>query len=76
MTPRDAYFGVVEAAREWGLPFSGHVPFQITATEASTAGQKSIEHLDGVLLGCSSNEPNLRREAEALIEWMEENEDA
>lgn len=67
LTPRDAYFGVVEAAKELNLPFSGHVPFQITATEASAAGQKSIEHLDGILLGCSSNEQNLRRDAEALI---------
>jgi hypothetical protein len=67
LTPRDAYFGVVAAAKEWSLPFSGHVPFQITASEASAAGQKSIEHLDGVLLGCSSNEPDLRREAQSLI---------
>jgi imidazolonepropionase-like amidohydrolase len=67
LTPRNAYFGVVEAAKELNLPFSGHVPFQITATEASAAGQKSIEHLDGILLGCSSNEQNLRHDAEALI---------
>lgn len=67
LTPRDAYFGVVEAAEENGLPYAGHVPFQITASEASEAGQQSIEHLDGVLLGCSANEPVLRRDAETLI---------
>ncbi len=68
LTPRDAYFGVVEAAEASGLPFSGHVPFQITAKEASEAGQNSIEHLDGILLGCSSSEPELRQKAEALID--------
>jgi len=50
-----------------GLPFVGHVPFQITASEASAAGQKSIEHLDGVLLGCSSKEADLRQSAQAMI---------
>ncbi len=63
LTPREAYFGVVEAVKELNLPLSGHVPLQITAAEASAAGQKSIEHLDGILLGCSSNEQELRRDA-------------
>ena len=68
MMPREAYFGVVEAAKGFGLPICGHVPFEITAKEASAAGQKSIEHLDGVLRGCSSSEPEPRQKAEALIE--------
>ena len=68
MTPREAYFGVVEAAKGFGLPLTGHVPFEITAKEASAAGQKSIEHLDGVLRGCSSSEPEVGQKAEALME--------
>jgi imidazolonepropionase-like amidohydrolase len=67
LTPREAYFGVVEAAKELNLPLSGHVPLQITAAEASAAGQKSIEHLDGILLGCSSNEQDLRSDTEAAF---------
>jgi len=67
LTPREAYFGAAVAAAEVGLPFSGHVPFNVTASEASEAGQKSIEHMDGVLLGCSGNEPELRSQAESMI---------
>jgi hypothetical protein len=40
----------------------GHVPDRVTAAEASDAGQKSVEHLTGVLRGCSSEEPRLMRE--------------
>ena len=32
----------------------------MSAREASTAGQKSIEHLTGILLACSSDENNIR----------------
>jgi imidazolonepropionase-like amidohydrolase len=45
---RDAYFAIAAEARKQGLPFAGHVPFAVTATEASNAGQKSIEHLTGL----------------------------
>jgi imidazolonepropionase-like amidohydrolase len=56
---RDAYFAVATAAKREHIPFVGHVPDRVTAAEASDAGQKSIEHLTGVIRGCSSNEPRL-----------------
>ncbi len=59
---RDAYFAIAEAARAEHISFVGHVPDRVTAAEASAAGQKSIEHLTGVLRACSSNEPKLMRE--------------
>jgi len=58
--PRDAYFAIAAEARKQAIPFAGHVPFSVTAAEASDAGQKSMEHLYGVLLACSSSEDELR----------------
>jgi imidazolonepropionase-like amidohydrolase len=54
--PRDAYFAVVEEARKQKLVLVGHVPDAIRASEASAAGQKSIEHFTGVFEGCSPAE--------------------
>jgi imidazolonepropionase-like amidohydrolase len=59
---RDAYFAIAAAARREHIAFVGHVPERVTAAEASEAGQKSIEHLTGVLRACSSDEPRLMRE--------------
>ncbi len=53
---RDAYFAIADQSRKAGLPFAGHVPNSVTAAEASDAGQKSIEHLLGVFVSCSSRE--------------------
>ena len=46
---RDAYFALAEEAKLQHIPFEGHVPDAITAQEASAAGQRSIEHLTGLL---------------------------
>ena len=62
LLPREAYFGISDEAKRQGLAFGGHVPISITAAEASDAGQKTIEHLYGVALACSSRELELRRE--------------
>ncbi|MGC1906327.1 MAG: amidohydrolase family protein [Candidatus Acidiferrum sp.] len=59
---RAAYFSIAQEARREHLSFVGHVPDRVTAAEASDAGQKSIEHLTGVLRACSSDEPKLMRE--------------
>ena len=52
--PRDAYFAIAEKARKAGLPFAGHLPNSVGIAEASEAGQKSVEHLQGVLAACST----------------------
>jgi imidazolonepropionase-like amidohydrolase len=59
---RTAYFAIADAAKQQHISFVGHVPDRITAAEASDAGQKSIEHLTGVLRACSSVEPRLMEE--------------
>jgi imidazolonepropionase-like amidohydrolase len=59
---REAYFAIAQAARRERITFVGHVPDHVTAAEASDAGQKSVEHLTGVLRACSSDEPRLMQE--------------
>lgn len=58
--PREAYFALLKAARQRGLDVVGHVPWVVSAAEASDSGQKSVEHLTGMLLGCSAHESELR----------------
>jgi imidazolonepropionase-like amidohydrolase len=57
--PRDAYFAVAEESKKQGMTFVGHVPDAIRASEASNAGQKSIEHYTGIFEGCSTIEDDL-----------------
>ena len=57
--PRDAYFAIADEAKQQHIPFEGHVPDAITAQEASAAGQRSIEHLTGIALACSSKQDQL-----------------
>jgi hypothetical protein len=59
---RDVYFAIAGASKAEHISFVGHVPDRVTAAEASAAGQKSIEHLTGVLRACSADEPKLMRE--------------
>jgi len=58
--PREAYFAAAEEARRQKIPFVGHVPREVSAGEASAAGQRSIEHAADVMLACSSKETELR----------------
>lgn len=58
---REAYFAIADVCRREHVTFVGHVPDRVTAAEASDAGQKSIEHLTGVLRACSNDEPLLIR---------------
>jgi imidazolonepropionase-like amidohydrolase len=67
LLPREAYLAIADEAKKQGIPFAGHVPISVSAAEASDAGQKSIEHLTGVLLGCSTKEAELAEEARQII---------
>jgi imidazolonepropionase-like amidohydrolase len=59
LIPRDGYFAAATEAKKAGIVFAGHVPDKVRASEASNAGQKSIEHLTGVFEGCSTVEDEL-----------------
>ncbi len=57
----EAYLAIADESKKLGIPFAGHVPFSMSAARVSDAGQKSIEHLTGLLETCSSKEDELRR---------------
>ncbi len=67
LIPRQAYFALADEAKKLRVTFAGHVPISVTAFEASDAGQKSIEHLEGILRGCSAIEPELRKTLEDAL---------
>ncbi|HEX6730481.1 MAG TPA: amidohydrolase family protein, partial [Pyrinomonadaceae bacterium] len=58
---RDAYFAIADEAKKQHIPFAGHVPQLVSIAEASDAGQKSVEHLTGILAACSAREQELRQ---------------
>ena len=67
--PREAYFGITEEAKKQGISVEGHVPVAVKASEASDAGQKTIEHCcaGSLFEECSSMEEELRMKIVELI---------
>ncbi len=53
------YFAIAKRSIEMDIPVAGHVPWLVSAAAASEAGQRSFEHLVGMVEGCSSDESNL-----------------
>lgn len=51
---RESYDAILAEARVLRMTVAGHVPNSVTAAYASAAGQKSIEHLDAAIEGCSA----------------------
>lgn len=64
--PHDAYMAAVDEAAKVGTYVVGHVPDAVTVTEASEAGQRSVEHLNGVALECSAKSDSLRAQRAAV----------
>lgn len=58
--PRQAFFALAEQCRHWRVPFAGHVPDDVRASEAIEERIGSIEHLSGMFLACSSEEQTIR----------------
>ncbi len=63
---RDTYFAVADEARRLNLPLAGHLPvaddgvgYKVSGVEASNAGQKSFEHLQGVPFPFEKPDPEL-----------------
>ena len=56
---REAYFAIADEAKKQAIPFAGHVPFLVGAAEASSAGQRSMEHLNQILESSSSRSHEL-----------------
>ena len=57
---RESYFAIAEEAKKLKISFAGHVPDSVIPTEASNAGQKSIEHLTRMSIACSSKEDKFK----------------
>jgi imidazolonepropionase-like amidohydrolase len=60
---KEAFFAVADEAKKQSISFAGHLPFQVSALEASNAGMHSIEHLlySAFSLSFSSKENDLRQ---------------
>lgn len=58
---REAYYAIADECKKQSIPFVGHVPYSISTSEASDAGQKSLEHLPAIIWGCSKNESDLKQ---------------
>ena len=59
---KETFLAIADEANKQKIAFAGHVPFSVSALEASDAGMHSMEHLFGVFLSCSSREDELRSE--------------
>jgi imidazolonepropionase-like amidohydrolase len=66
LIPREGYFAAAAEARKLGIVFVGHVPDAVRASEASNAGQKSIEHFTGIFEGCTPIEDALLKGPKSL----------
>lgn len=53
LLPSDAVFAIADEAKKQEIPFEGHVPDSVRASEMSNAGMHSFEHLIGIFEGSS-----------------------
>jgi Amidohydrolase family len=58
--PRQAFFALTEQCRHWRTPFAGHLPEEVRASEAIEERMGRMEHLSGLFLACSTDEPGIR----------------
>ncbi|MGB8194024.1 MAG: amidohydrolase family protein [Chitinophagaceae bacterium] len=57
----EIYKAIAEEAGKQKIPVEGHVPFSMTAMQVSDMGQKTIEHNFDILVSCSTEENELRK---------------
>src|SRR5207245_11575342 len=55
LIPREAVFAIAEEAKKQQIPFEGHVPDSVRASEMSETGMKSFEHIIVIFEGSSPN---------------------
>lgn len=59
------FVAIAMEAKAKGIPFAGHIPTLVSASQAADLGQKTVEHLTQVLLGCSSREDEFLAQSRA-----------
>jgi imidazolonepropionase-like amidohydrolase len=57
----ETYMAIADEAKRWGLPFDGHLPPDVNIVQASDAGQRAIEHLNGLADLCAADPAALRQ---------------
>ena len=70
LIPREAVFAIADEAHKEGITFVGHVPDAVRASEASNAGQKSMEHLIGIFEGSSPLEDEFIKGAKTESKFL------
>ena len=70
LIPRDAVFAIADEAKKQGITFVGHVPDSVRASEMSSAGQKSFEHLIGIFEGSSPLEDQFIKGAKTESQFL------
>jgi imidazolonepropionase-like amidohydrolase len=51
----ETYMAIAQEAKRWGIPFDGHLPPDVNIVQASDAGQRVVEHLQGLAALCAAN---------------------
>lgn len=69
--PREAYFALVDEAKQLGLDVVGHRPHAVSALQVAAAGQKSVDHARVFLHESYPGSAALRAAAEAG-KWRED----
>jgi imidazolonepropionase-like amidohydrolase len=72
----DEYRAIARRTKELGIPLAGHVPWLTRATDAADAGQRSVEHLTGVVEGCSSSQDELIELNRQILDALATREEA
>lgn len=67
LLPRDVYLAIADEANKQHIWFEGHVPEAVDFREASNAGQRTMEHLTGMPIACSSREAEFRAARAAAL---------
>ena len=67
MTPRAAYFAILDEAKKKGIPVVGHVPDSVSIQEAIDSGQRTIEHDFGIAFANSLRGKEFRDKLTAAV---------
>lgn len=67
------YYRLFQAANAAGLSVVGHASLELGAVKVAEMGQRSLEHLDGVVLACAADEAAIRADAVADQGWWRRN---
>jgi imidazolonepropionase-like amidohydrolase len=72
----EVFQAIARRTQELDIPLAGHVPWLVRAAAAADAGQRSIEHLTGVVEGCSGFHDELLELNRQILEALAEREGA